>query len=432
MKTIQLLLALFAIPVLCSCVEELNSTYEDFSSDLGIFNTSCIPGRQLLDRKSYDDNIIPKPIEANGYFMSANTTSCSQTVLYETTREFEIMINSFRFRETTATFDVLILNENNTVVQNITLDFNRLYDWRYDNLTFSYPLPFRIRLSYVTLYDEVVFAIDHIVVNLLDEIYTTEGVSESTTEGVSESTTEPPEIPDCVKDDFGFNSPGLLKDYCGNAALSNFTVMQYSNWNNISKPLGSNDYFMMSENKFSPSCAISSSPLSVEANTTLVLSIYTDNEVNSVNSGFLFIVNANNSDIIIQFSPITIDSSRYWRNVEITIQFDADILLKFQMEALSNPRAFLAIDHLGFRSQNGTDCISTCQCSRNLCSNAYVSIEGEQGGASGLGTTSIIISTTVVVSVLWGAVLTAFIFTKNRRSKQDLLDNEVRPGNSEE
>lgn len=101
------------------------------------------------------------------------------------------------------------------------------------------------------------------------------------------------------------------------------------------------------------------------------------------------------------------------------------------MEALNSPRAFLAIDHLGVRGPNTTDCISTCQCSRNSCLETYVSIEGEQGGTSGLGTTSIIISTTVVVSVLWGAVLTAFIFTKKRRSKQELLRNEVEPANRE-
>lgn len=139
---IQLIFALFTIPILCSSGKE--HYYENFQFNLGIFNISCQPGVSLLDRQLYVDNVIPKPNGSNDYFLSANRTSCSQTELYETTREIEIQVDSFRFRETTATFYVLILDENDTMVENMTLNFDRLYNWRYDNFTFWHPYPFRV------------------------------------------------------------------------------------------------------------------------------------------------------------------------------------------------------------------------------------------------------------------------------------------------
>lgn len=99
----------------------------------------------------------------------------------------------------------------------------------------------------------------------------------------------------------------------------------------------------------------------------------------------------------------------------IHIQFQ----LQLQVEDLSNSSAIFAIDYIGIKDKDAEDCTTTCQC--QISKTAHIeNIEPfapvETQPVEGFGSASIIISTTVVVSILWGGVIIAFVYRHKKKS----------------
>ncbi|XP_077284740.1 uncharacterized protein LOC143910226 [Arctopsyche grandis] len=162
----------------------------------------------------------------------------------------------------------------------------------------------------------------------------------------------------CYKEDFNDGIFGQFGKSCTNLSTQMFQMQSYND--SITGPDGSNDHYITTLDNGLPSCQEYSTALSLTMNSKLTLTVYLSTDESQIASLFIFGVDPKNPAIIRIFKEVIITGNSTWRNIEVPLLFDGDVLLRIHSEALTLKRGFLAIDSIEIGSHVILECINYC------------------------------------------------------------------------